>query len=214
VTGNTVIDALLTTVSKEVPFDDAALDDLVASERRIVLVTTHRRESWGSAMEGIGRALARLARSYADVAFVIPIHRNPVVRDAVLPALAGLPNVLVTEPLPYGQFARLLDRAHLVLTDSGGVQEEAPSLGTPVLVMRENTERPEAVEAGTVRLIGTAEQRVVAEVSRLLDDDSHHASMANAVNPYGDGRAAERAVAAALDRFGLGVRLPDFGEPL
>lgn len=196
VTGNTVIDALLTTVGKAVPFDDPALTALAGSARRVVLVTTHRRESWGPAMEGIGRALATLARQHPDVTFVLPVHRNPVVREAVLPAVAGLDNVLVTEPLPYGQFARLLDRAHVVLTDSGGVQEEAPSLGTPVLVMRENTERPEAVEAGTVRLIGTAEQRIVDEVNRLLDDAEAHAAMARAMNPYGDGHAAERTVAA------------------
>lgn len=198
VTGNTVIDALLTTVGKVVPFDDPALVALADSGRRVVLVTTHRRESWGPAMEGIGRALATLARRHPDVTFVLPVHRNPVVREAVLPAVAGLENVLVTEPLPYGQFAHLLDRAHVVLTDSGGVQEEAPSLGTPVLVMRENTERPEAVEAGTVRLIGTDEQRIVDEVNHLLDDAEAHAAMANAVNPYGDGRAAERTIASIV----------------
>ena len=213
VTGNTVIDALLATVGKAVPFDDAALTALVESDRRVVLVTAHRRESWGAPMEGIGRAVATLATLHPDVTFVLPAHRNPVVRDAVLPSLAGHANALVTEPLPYGQFARLLDRAHLVLTDSGGVQEEAPSLGTPVLVMRENTERPEAVDAGTVRLIGTDEQRIVDEVSRLLLSDSAHAEMANAVNPYGDGCAAGRAAGALAALLRVGERPPAFGGP-
>ena len=214
VTGNTVIDALLATVTKALPFDDEALTAVAESNRRVVLVTAHRRESWGEAMEGIGRAVAKLARQHPDVTFVLPAHRNPVVRAAVLPVISALQNVLVLEPLPYGQFARLLGRAYLVLTDSGGVQEEAPSLGTPVLVMRENTERPEAVHAGTVRLIGTSEQRIVDEVNYLLDDPKHYASMANATNPYGDGRAAARAIAAVLQHAGLGTRLPDFaGRP-
>ena len=162
-------------------------------------------------MAGVGRALARLAAAEPDVVFVLPMHRNPVVREVLLPALDGLENVIVTEPLAYGQFARLIARSHLVLTDSGGVQEEAPSLGTPVLVMRGNTERPEAVTAGTVALIGTDEQTVVTEVTRLLHDEAHHAAMAHAVNPYGDGRAAARSVAAIEALLGVGGRLPDFG---
>ncbi|MFB2571200.1 non-hydrolyzing UDP-N-acetylglucosamine 2-epimerase [Micrococcus sp. IITD107] len=210
VTGNTVIDALLEVVQKQVPFSDPALEQLGRSDRRLVLVTTHRRENQGEAMRGVGRALARLARTYPDVDFVLPVHKNPVVREAILPQLQGLEHVIVTEPLAYGEFTRLLSMATLVLTDSGGVQEEAPSLGKPVLVMRENTERPEAVAAGTVRLIGTDEDRVYTEVQTLLDDaDAHHA-MATAVNPYGDGRAGERTVAAIRHLFGLGDRLPDF----
>jgi len=132
------------------------------------------------------------------------------VREAVLPALEGKANVLVTEPLAYGEFTRLLSLAHIVLTDSGGVQEEAPSLGKPVLVMRENTERPEAVEAGTVLLIGTDEQRIVDEVTLLLHDEQHFASMANAVNPYGDGKAAARTVAAIEELLGVGSRIGEF----
>ena len=141
---------------------------------------------------------------------MLPAHRNPVVREAVLPALEGLDNVLVTEPLAYGEFTRLLGVSHVVLTDSGGVQEEAPSLGKPVLVMRENTERPEAVTAGTVKLIGTDEERIVEEVSTLLHNGAIYDSMANAVNPYGDGRAAERTVAAIAQLFGVGERMADF----
>lgn len=210
VTGNTVIDALLATVEKRLPFTDARLEELAASGRRILLVTTHRRENQGDAMRGVARALVRIADAEPDLAIVLPVHKNPVVRDAVLPALEGRANVLVTEPLEYGQFTRLLSVAHMVLTDSGGVQEEAPSLGKPVLVMRKNTERPEAVDAGTVRLIGTDEDRIVNEVTRLLDDEAHYAGMANAVNPYGDGKAAARTVAAIEELMGVGSRVSPF----
>lgn len=195
VTGNTVIDALLAAVARQVPFTDPALEQLVAEDRRLLLVTTHRRENWG-AMAGLGRAIARIAREHDDLTVVLPAHRNPVVREAVLPALAGLPNVLVTEPLPYGEFARLMAASHLILSDSGGVQEEAPSLGTPVLVMRDTTERPEAVAAGAVRLVGTDEDTIVSAVGALLRDPSAHAAMATATNPYGDGTAAQCSVAA------------------
>lgn len=212
VTGNTVIDALHHTVARELPFTDPALEDLAASGRRVLLVTTHRRENQGDAMRGVGRALARIAADEPGLTIVLPAHRNPVVREAVLPALEGLDNVLVTEPLAYGEFTRMLAVADVVLTDSGGVQEEAPSLGKPVLVMRENTERPEAVTAGTVKLIGTDEERIVEEVSTLLHNEAIYTSMANAVNPYGDGRAAERTVAAIAQMFGVGERLTDF-EP-
>ena len=210
VTGNTVIDALLEAVRAQVPFEDERLAALESSGRRIVLVTTHRRENQGDAMRGVGRALARLAARFPDVSFVLPAHRNPVVREAILPHLEGLENVLVTEPLAYGEFTHLLSAATVVVTDSGGVQEEAPSLGKPVLVMRENTERPEAVSAGTVRLIGTDEELVVSEVSRLLEDPQAYTAMSTAVNPYGDGRAAERTVSGIAQLLGVGERLPAF----
>ena len=210
VTGNTVIDALLATVDKQLPFTDPRLEELATSGRRILLVTTHRRENQGDAMRNMGRALARIADAEPDLVIVLPAHKNPVVREAVLPALDGKANVLVTEPLAYGEFTRLLSRAHIVLTDSGGVQEEAPSLGKPVLVMRENTERPEALEAGTVKLIGTDEERIVAEVGHLLYDSAHFAAMANAVNPYGDGKAAARTVAAIEELLGVGYRTAEF----
>jgi UDP-N-acetylglucosamine 2-epimerase (non-hydrolysing) len=205
-----VIDALLETVQKQVPFSDQQLEDVAASGRRILLVTTHRRENQGGAMQGVGRALARIADAEPDLMIVLPAHKNPIVREAVLPSLEGKPNVLVTEPLPYGEFTRLLSISHLVLTDSGGVQEEAPSLGKPVLVMRENTERPEAVHAGTVVLIGTNEDRIVKEVDRLLNDQNHFDSMAQAVNPYGDGLAAERSVAAIAELLRVGSRTEPF----
>ncbi|MGW6226568.1 non-hydrolyzing UDP-N-acetylglucosamine 2-epimerase [Cellulosimicrobium cellulans] len=198
VTGNTVIDALLTTVGKDVPFSDPRLEALAASGRRKLLVTTHRRENWGGAMEGVGRALARIARAFPDVEIVLPAHRNPIVREAVLPQLDGIDNVTVTEPLPYGEFARMMALSTLILSDSGGVQEEAPSLGKPVLVMRENTERPEAVEAGTVVLVGTEEGSLFRHVSELLTDDEQYLRMSRAANPYGDGRAAKRSVRSIL----------------
>lgn len=210
VTGNTVIDALLHTVAEDIPFSDPALDEVHRGDGRLLLVTTHRRENWGGAMEGVGRALRRLAERYPDTTILLPAHRNPIVREAILPQVESCTNVKVTEPMAYGEFTRMMDRAAVVLTDSGGVQEEAPSLGKPVLVMRENTERPEAVDAGTVRLIGTDEERIVSEVSDLFDDESAYAAMANAVNPYGDGQAAERSVAAIKELLGVGMRFTDF----
>ncbi len=211
ITRNTVIDALLLTAGgARIPFCDPALEALAGSGRPILLVTSHRRENWGDAMHQVGGALARIARSEPDLVIVLPAHCNPMVREALLPHLDGLANVVVTEPLPYGEFIRMLALARIVLTDSGGVQEEAPSLGTPVLVMRENTERPEAVSAGTVLLIGTGEDRIVKEVERLLHDPAHYAAMANAVNPYGDGSAAQRVVAAVADLLGVGARIGDF----
>ena len=212
VTGNTVIDALYMAVERRTAFTDQAVERVAASGRRIVLVTTHRRENWGDAMEGVGRALARVARRFPDTEIVLPVHRNPVVREAVLPHLDGLANVTVTEPLAYGEFTHLLSLSTLVLTDSGGLQEEAPSLGKPVLVMRDNTERPEAVEAGTARLIGTDEDRIVAEVARLLTSEIAYAAMAQSVNPYGDGQSAARTIEATARMLTpvLPDLLPDF----
>ncbi|WGW12183.1 UDP-N-acetylglucosamine 2-epimerase (non-hydrolyzing) [Saxibacter everestensis] len=210
VTGNTVIDALLMTVAKNEPFVDPRLEMISSSGKPVLLVTTHRRENLGNSMQNIGRALGRIARNNPGHWIIFPAHRNPLMRETVLPHLVGLQNVTVTEPLGYGEFTRLLSLARIVLTDSGGVQEEAPSLGKPVLVMRENTERPEAVAAGTVRLIGTDEERIVGEAERLIHDEDHFDRMANAVNPYGDGAAAARAVAAIEHMFQVGTRLPEF----
>jgi UDP-N-acetylglucosamine 2-epimerase (non-hydrolysing) len=211
VTGNTVIDALRWTVAQPERPQDGALPVDDDDPRRVVLVTTHRRESWGPAMVGIAAAIVQIVRSRPDVVVVLPLHRNPVVREALLPLLAGEDRVILTEPLPYGAFARLMQRAHLLLTDSGGVQEEGPSLGKPVLVLRETTERPEAIDYGTARLVGTDPDTIVAETLRLLDDDDAYLAMATAVNPYGDGRAAERSVAALAHHLGLtAVRAEEF----
>ena len=207
VTGNSVIDALLyATNHLEVRFDDPRLEALHRAKTegragRVMLVTAHRRENLGAAMEDIGAAIADLAQRFTDLTIVFPIHKNPKVRSAIAPRVEGLENVLLIEPLAYAHFARALSLADIVLTDSGGVQEEAPSLAKPVLVMRENTERPEAVLAGTVKLIGTHRQRLVDEVSLLLESDEAYQGMANAANPYGDGRAAERTVAAIKWKF-------------
>lgn len=217
ITGNSVIDTLMfATESLRVPFEDRRLETLRATKEagtagRILLVTAHRRENLGTAMEDIGQAVAELAQKYPDITVVFPIHKNPKVRAAIKPAVEGLANVFLIEPLAYAEFTQVLSLADVVLTDSGGVQEEAPSLGKPVLVMRENTERPEAVVAGTVKLIGTLKQRLVDEVSLLLDSEEVYAGMANAVNPYGDGAAAKRTIEALLWKFAEGDRPEDFG---
>lgn len=217
VTGNSVIDTLLYATKLEVEFSDDRLQKLQEQRNteggggRALLVTAHRRENLGAAMVDIGNAAADLARKYDDLTIVFPVHRNPKVREAALPPLEGLPNVIVTEPMAYAEFTKTLSMVDVVLTDSGGVQEEAPSLGKPVLVMRENTERPEAVLAGTVKLIGTRRERIVDEVSLLLDSEQAYAAMAYAVNPYGDGVAANRTVEAINWKFAGGLRPLDFG---
>jgi UDP-N-acetylglucosamine 2-epimerase (non-hydrolysing) len=210
VTGNTVIDALLAIARRDIPFTDPLLKAVEGDGRRIVLITTHRRESWGPRMLSAMSAVRDLAQKYTDCMFVLPMHRNPIVRQSVEPALSGLRNVLLTEPLPYGDFARLLGLAYVVLTDSGGVQEEAPSLGKPVLVLRDDTERPEAIEAGTVKLVGTDRDVIYAETAALLDDATRYGSMSRAVNPYGDGRAASRSAHAIAALLQLGERIADF----
>ncbi|OFR68917.1 non-hydrolyzing UDP-N-acetylglucosamine 2-epimerase [Corynebacterium sp. HMSC078H07] len=213
VTGNTVIDALLEAASWNTEFEDPALQEAAASDKRLVVVTTHRRENL-EAMKEIGGAVKDLAEAYPDINFALPLHLNPKVRDAVLPEVEALANVIITDPLPYDQFTKLQDRAAIILTDSGGVQEEAPALGKPVLVMRQNTERPEAVVAGTVKLVGTNRSLIVAEAKLLLDDAAAYDAMANAVNPYGDGKGAARAVAAIAELLGVGERLPDFAPDI
>ena len=212
VTGNTVIDALLWTVQQHVPYGSQALEAIDATDAPILLVTAHRRESWGQRMRDVASAVAKLARKHPELIVVLPLHPNPVVREALLPALRGLDNVMLVEPMAYGAFARLLQRSTIVLTDSGGVQEEAPSLGKPVLVMRDTTERPEAVSAGTARLVGTDPERVYSAVDQLLTCPRAYKTMANAVNPYGDGRAAQRTTKAIEHMFGFGDRPVPFGK--
>ena len=209
VTGNTVIDALLEAASWDTTFADPKLQEAAASDKRMVVVTTHRRENL-DAMKEIGGAVQDLAKAYPETYFALPLHLNPAVRQAVLPEVENLDNVIITDPLPYDQFTKLQGRATIILTDSGGVQEEAPSLGKPVLVMRQNTERPEAVVAGTVKLVGTNRSLIVAEAKLLLDDQAAFEAMANAVNPYGDGKGAERSVAAIGALLGLGGRAENF----
>ena len=195
ITGNTVIDALLATKARidEEPALAAGLDALAArfAGRRIIAVTSHRRENFGEGMQAIAEAIAAIA-ARGDVALIFPVHPNPHVRGAMEPILGGLGNVALIDPLDYPHFVRLLGMSDIVLTDSGGVQEEAPSLGKPVLVMRETTERPEGIEAGTARLVGTDKNHIVTEIFRLLDDGCAYSAMARAHNPFGDGKAAER----------------------
>lgn len=208
VTGNTVIDALLAVVARlrtdrNLHAEVTHTLPLPAPGRRLVLVTGHRRENFGGGFERICTALARLADRFADCDFVYPVHLNPQVQEPVCRLLSGRANVKLIAPLDYLPFVAMLDAATLVLTDSGGVQEEAPSLGKPVLVLRDTTERPEAVDAGTVRLVGTDVEAIVAEATRLLTDETARAAMAAVHNPYGDGKAVPRIV-EALATWGAG----------
>jgi UDP-N-acetylglucosamine 2-epimerase (non-hydrolysing) len=191
VTGNTVIDALLDVARRPYTFTDPLLE-AAGRDRRLLLVTAHRRESFGEPFRNMCRAIRDLAEAYADLDVIYPVHPNPNVRAATAEILEGHPRVHLIEPLDYLPFVHLLKRATIILTDSGGIQEEAPSLGKPVLVMRDVTERPEAVEAGTAQLVGTERDAIVNAVQRLLDDSDAYAAMANRVNPYGDGEAASR----------------------
>jgi UDP-N-acetylglucosamine 2-epimerase (non-hydrolysing) len=212
VTGNTVIDALLHVSGRNTPAENRVLERVF--DRKTVLITAHRRESWGEPMAQTARAIARLARTFPEVNFLLPAHLNPVVRSVLLPPLDGLENVVITEPLDYSDFVKTMHNCTMVLTDSGGVQEEAPTFGKPVLVLRDTTERPEAVTAGTVRLVGTDEDLIVASVANLLTDRSAYRTMARAVNPYGDGLAARRSVGAIEHFFGLGARPAEFNPAI
>ena len=195
VTGNTVIDALLTIVDREEPEVPAKWDRLLNPDRRLIVVTAHRRENFGEPFEQICQALLDLAKKYASsIQIVYPVHPNPHVKERAYSVLSGMDNIILTEPLDYLPFVHLLNKAHLILTDSGGIQEEAPSLGLPVLVLRESTERPEGVEAGTLKIVGTDRRRIVKEASLLLDDQVAYKKMAAIANPYGDGRAGQRIV--------------------
>ncbi len=199
VTGNPVIDALQIVAARPYDPQSGPLADLPEG-RRLVLVTAHRRENFGEPLENICRALSQLAEIYQDeVQFVYPVHPNPNVKEPVHRLLGEIPNITLLPPLDYLPWIHLMKRSALMLTDSGGLQEEAPGLGVPALVLRAVTERPEGVEAGTVRLVGTDTETIIAETRRLLDDPQAHAEMARAVNPYGDGHAAERIVQALLD---------------
>ena len=213
VTGNTVIDALLATVRPGYRFDDPVLNAL-DYRHRVLLVTTHRRENLGEPMREIYQALRQVVQSYPDVQVVFPVHKNPAVRRVVDDELGGLDRVHLTEPMDYQPFANLIGRSYLVLSDSGGLQEEAPALGKPVLVLRDTTERPEAVDAGTVLLVGTGRETVAAAARKLLEDGAHYDRMANAVNPYGDGHASRRIVQAIRYRFGLSGKRPGEFRPV
>jgi UDP-N-acetylglucosamine 2-epimerase (non-hydrolysing) len=211
VTGNTGIDALQWAAGLQTEISDPAVRELYHSDRRIVVVTAHRRENWESGIDGIAEGVHRLAAENPDVAFIVPQHPNPMVR-VKWAALETDANVLLTEPEPYAEFAKLLARSFFVITDSGGIQEEAPSLAKPVLVARDSTERTEGVEAGTLLLTGPHPDTIYEEGMRLLRDEDAYLAISSAVNPYGDGRASERIVAALQHLYRGGTAPEPFGS--
>ncbi|MCL2785259.1 MAG: UDP-N-acetylglucosamine 2-epimerase (non-hydrolyzing), partial [Propionibacteriaceae bacterium] len=207
VTGNPVIDALHMAINTSHDIKDATVAELVAGTRPLVLITSHRRESWGDPMREIAQALRTLAIQEPQISFVFPLHANPAVREYFVPVLSDLANVALVEPLEYFDLAKLLARVTLVISDSGGLQEEAPALGIPVLVLREDTERPEGVTAGTAELVGHDKDLIVRRATALLHDPQEYARMAQAVNPYGDGQAATRTLQAVHAWLDAGARV-------
>lgn len=207
VTGNTVIDALQTTVKANYEFADAEFNKIFARGNRLILMTTHRRENLGEPMRNVYKALRMVLETHADVEAIFPVHKNPKVREIVQEELGGFERVHLIEPMDYEPFANLMGKVDIVLTDSGGIQEEAPALGKPVLVLRDTTERPEAVDAGTVKLVGTGYEDVLRETNLLLDDPAYYQKMAEAANPYGDGKACERIIKAILQKKGYNIKI-------
>lgn len=205
--GNSVIDALLATVKKDYVFENKELQE-IEEHKRIILVTTHRRENLGEPMRNVYRALRRLVQTVPDTEVVFPVHRNPLVRQAVKEVLDGVPGIHLVDPMEYEPFTNLMARSAIILTDSGGIQEEAPSLGKPVLVLRDTTERPEAVASGTVKLVGTDEDKVYNTAYKLLTDEEAYREMAESINPYGDGHTSERIVQAILYFYGISEKKP------
>ena len=214
VTGNTVIDSLLIAVAREHRFTAPVMENIsFGPPYKTLLVTAHRRESLGAPLEDICYALRDLVAAREDLQLIFPVHLNPKVRETVYSILGNVTRVLLLDPLDYLDFVHLMKHADLVVTDSGGIQEEAPALGIPVLVIRATTERPEAIEAGTANLVGTVRQDIVVAVSRLLDDPAEYAIMQHAVNPYGDGQAAQRIVDSVRHFLGLSTSLPQSFQP-
>jgi UDP-N-acetylglucosamine 2-epimerase len=209
VTGNTAIDALKTTVHQNYIFENPVLAKINFGSSKVIAVTAHRRENLGQPLENICTALGRLAQTHKEVEIVYAVHLNPIVQETAKRILGNRERVHLIAPLDAQEMHNLMNRSYMVMTDSGGLQEEAPSLGKPVLVLRNETERPEAVAAGTVRLAGTDEERIVSLASALLDDAGEYEKMAKAVNPYGDGKASERIVKALLYEFGLSDKKPE-----
>ena len=214
ITGNTVIDALQTTVVKDYHFATDLLNHLDYAGKKIILVTCHRRENYGQPMANIMTALRRIADTHEDVELVYPVHLSPVVREAAAKYLSGHPRIHLIDPLDVEEMHNLMARCYLVMTDSGGLQEEAPALGRPVLVLRRETERPEAVEAGTVKIAGTEEEDVFQMAHTLLTDANAYGEMAHAVNPYGDGQACRRIADAIEWKFGLREQAPEAFDTL
>jgi UDP-N-acetylglucosamine 2-epimerase (non-hydrolysing) len=200
-TGNTVIDALLTVAKRQPPCEISGLD---WKKYRTLLATVHRRENWGEPLRDIAQGFLQILDKFPDTALLLPLHRNPTVREPLQELLGEHPRIFLTEPLDYAELVGAIARSYLLLTDSGGLQEEAPSLGKPVLVLRETTERPEAIHAGTAKLVGTNPSQILAAASQLLGDATAYETMATAINPFGDGRAAERIVQIVTNYFQAG----------
>ncbi len=204
VTGNTVIDSFATTVKDNYEYHNKAVRDVDFENKRVILVTAHRRENLGQPLCNICNAIKRLAKKYKDVQFIYPVHLNPAVRDTVFDILSDISNVMLIDPLDVLDMHNMMARCFMVMTDSGGIQEEAPHFGKPVLVLRTETERPEAVEAGTVKVVGVEEEDIYREAVVLIDNRNEYDKMAHAVNPYGDGQASERIVKALIGRLPAG----------
>lgn len=209
ITGNTVIDALLQVVKEDYVFETPLLNKIDYKNKKVIVMTCHRRENWGEPMENIFKAVAEIKEKHRDVEIIFPIHLNPKIRELAQEIMGGIEGIHLIEPLDYEPFVNLLNKAHFILTDSGGIQEEAPALGKPILVLRTETERPEAVEAGTVKIMGVEKDRIIEEVEELLSNPKAYLQMANATNPYGDGRACERIIAALKYHFNLTHEEPE-----
>ncbi|NVO11112.1 MAG: UDP-N-acetylglucosamine 2-epimerase (non-hydrolyzing) [Bacteroidales bacterium] len=203
VTGNTVVDALKYSVVDNFQFTIPELTKIVDQKKKIILVTMHRRENWGKPMEGACKAVKRLAEKHPDFAVVFPVHLNPIVREVVYPILKDLPNVHLIEPLDYLDFVNLMAKSYMILTDSGGVQEEGPHFGVPILVLRYVTERPDAIDFGTVKLVGLDEETIYSTALQLIEDKAEYTKMSNAVNPYGDGLSSLRSIKIIMNYFGF-----------
>jgi len=202
ISGNTVIDSLLSVVEEGYGFDNKQLNQIDFSNKKVILLTTHRRENLTGGLRNVFGAVYDLTLANSELEFIFPMHLNPKVREVAIDILGGLERVHLIEPLSYKEFANLMAKVYLIMTDSGGIQEEAPSLGKPVLVLRDTTERPEAIAAGTVKLIGTDQDEVSYVVNSLINNEEKYSQMANAINPYGDGRASKRIVEMILYYFG------------
>ena len=202
ISGNTVIDSLLSVVDEGYSFDNKQLNQIDFNNKKVILLTTHRRENLTGGLRNVFGAVYDLTLANSELEFIFPMHLNPKVREVAIDILGGLERVHLIEPLSYKEFANLMAKVYLIMTDSGGIQEEAPSLGKPVLVLRDTTERPEAIAAGTVKLIGTDQDEVSYVVNSLINNEEKYSQMANAINPYGDGRASRRIVEMILYYFG------------
>jgi UDP-N-acetylglucosamine 2-epimerase (non-hydrolysing) len=209
ISGNTVIDSLLLMIKENYKFREPLLKNKKILEKKIILVTMHRRENWGEPLRETCQAINKIIDEHSDTYVIFPLHKNPEIRRNVKEILQNKKNILLLDTLDYDDMVNLMSKSYIILTDSGGIQEEAPSLGKPVLVLRDETERPEAIEAGVVKLIGTDEEKIYREVDSLLNSREKYMEMAKSINPYGDGKASERIVKKILYNFNLIDQSPD-----